>query len=153
MIALISILLAVPIVVILLEVLGVEVWPRNPDGWERIVLRSFPDQTRSSDLIFTRRVEKHDAERLAEFLKRMGYFDSPHPVEVVLSRRQDAYVVSFPLRNSAYYEKKTWEEFEQMRLSLVREVFDNQPVIVELCNPIVSVYPGRIELDVRKTLP
>lgn len=146
--------IVVALTVWILEANDIAIWPRdesNPD-WHKIIYRRFPANNSSSALMYSERIPESDAKRLGDFLNNQGYFDGSVPVTVWCNRQDDAFVISFFIRKDVTITEELAERFESLRMRISEEIFSDQRVVVELCEPLIFPTGGPPRFNVRRRL-
>ncbi len=149
--AIVGVFLSLAATLAILEAVGVHVWPRNETGWERHTVRTLPGGRGTCDVFHSRRIPRDDAVRLGAALEREGFFDVDHVVSVFVTRDGGEYAVSFFIDWQRFDEAGAVPAFEALRAKLRWEVFDGQPLVVNLCDQEVrgGLDPG---LTIRRQL-
>lgn len=128
---------------------GERIWPRDPDlDWKELHYRTIAEGQGSSILYYTGRVMEEEAKQLGSLLQSEHFFD--HPCHVVFSRRSEGYVVSLFMKDRP--TREILHALQDLRQRIARELFNQQPVLLELCDPEVDIKPGRVQFRVQRTL-
>ena len=85
------------------------------------------------ELYFTSSVTSGDAERLGEYLVRVGHFNGERR-RVQLTRDGKAFVVRYVVRTGTESNAATVEAFQFAAAEMSRELFGGQAVEVHLCD-------------------
>jgi hypothetical protein len=85
------------------------------------------------ELYYTSSVTRGDAERLGEYLVRVGHFNGERR-RVQLTRDGEAYVVRYVVRAGTESNAATVDAFQFAAAEMSRELFDGQAVEVHLCD-------------------
>jgi hypothetical protein len=94
---------------------------------------------------------KTDAEKLAAFLKSVGFFTGKRAgggSDVLLRKQKDAYVVGIPVAPSdvdQIDQPEVIQLFDNLRLQINEQVFPGNPVEIELCGTQYQLH-GRVEV-------
>jgi hypothetical protein len=87
------------------------------------------------ELYYTDEVSKEDALRLGQKLREVGIFDRVSGRKtVVLSKRDEHFVVRFFLRQGAWNDGETIDWFDELRDLLSKEAFGGASVEIVLCD-------------------
>lgn len=137
------------LVVLGLECLGIEVWPRDPEEWERFTYKMH-DRGGSNDLFYNRKVPKELARAVGDRLHREGFFPPDYAVSVFFTRREGEYVLAFFFAGSSASEAEI-QRLTVLRETLQRDVLSGEPLCIDLCDHRVNA--RRIpKLDVFRTI-
>jgi hypothetical protein len=119
---------------------------------ERLQVR--PDEGGNSyEIFYLKGATRDEAKKLADYLRPLGYFDGNNGATVQIEKRDSDCVVSFVLQDGAWMDPEILKSFRELRSSLSREVFDSEPVVIQLCERKVVVRAGRyLDLTVRKII-
>ena len=122
------------------------------DTWDSISVPNVDGAGVESTVDFTARVDRADAQRLGDFFRRVGVFVGTEPKGCALSRRPDGFVVSVFIPEGYLDDRDVIREFDSLRRQLSAEVFNGQPVILQMCKRDVIVAGNRRHLNVVREL-
>ena len=132
---------AVAISLILLDLVLEEVFDfyilfRSRDAWEMLIYTNRDSEGVESAVYYTGHVKREDAEKLGAYLVKSGVFAGPSTITVVLSRNEEAYVVSVFIRPEKLEDPIVLAELQVLRKRISAEAFDGEPVIIQCASTV-----------------
>jgi len=139
-------------ILILEEACGYYILFRSKDAWEMLTYRNETPQEVYSGVYYSGHVTKEQALKLGSLFERRGFFRRPDTVTMILSKKDDDYLVSFFV--AGYFRiEDVRPEFEELRQAISREVLEGENVIIQLCEREVIAMGSHPSLRVRATVP
>jgi hypothetical protein len=122
---------------VLEEVFDLYILFRSRDSWEMLIYTNRDSENVESAVYYTGHVKREDAEKLGAFLVRTGVFSGPSTITVVLSRTEEAYVVSVFIRPEKLDDQVVIAELQVLRKRISTEAFAGELVIIQMCERTV----------------
>ena len=105
-------------------------------------------------------VTPEEATKLSAYLQMPGFISPDKAaavsqalrVDVVLGKEMDTMVVSFFVDDAKVDDEKVTAGFAALRQQISQDVFGNQKVIIQLCDPKVRLSAAPVVLNVKKTI-
>lgn len=89
---------------------------------------------------YERRLGEPKAQALADFLKKIEFFDGQGGATVALRQEKDGFVVGFVVRQGIWDQPDMIEAFTSIKSDMAREVFQGAPLQLELLDDNLQVH-------------
>ncbi|QHI36846.1 hypothetical protein IMCC3317_22160 [Kordia antarctica] len=93
---------------------------------------------KATEVRYTKNVTLDEAEKLKDFLIEFGFSDNENRKTVALDKEGTAYIFKMVLDKSRMEDKNTIGLLTMFKDELSKNVFDNQPVRVHMCDELMN---------------
>jgi hypothetical protein len=78
-------------------------------------------------------IDEKRVNELGEYLKESGFFKG-NGVHIQLDKPEETYIIKFVVNESVVENEEIMQKFTEMEKNLTKQVFNNSPIEVHLCN-------------------